>query len=76
MGLDYSIFSTVPYQILSMDLLPYVSQAYSIIIREESHHMMVFNKEERDNAIAFAARPLEKSYIVGHVCNETRHSAT
>lgn len=38
--------------------------------------MVVHNKEERVEAVAFAAYPLDKSSIVCYVCNKARHLAT
>lgn len=59
-----------------MDPLPYVNQAYSIIIREECHRMVVCNKEERAEDVAFAAHLFDKSSVVCHVCNKAGLSAT
>lgn len=56
----------VTSQILTMDHLPFVNQAYSIIILEEGHCIVVHNKEERTEAIAFAVRSIDKSSIFCH----------
>lgn len=62
MGLDDTIFGAVCSNILSMDALPSMNQAYWMIVREECHRTIARGKEDRDDAVSFVAITLKPNY--------------
>lgn len=68
LGLDDSAYSTIISQIVTMDLLPSVNNAYLIVIREERHRIVAKGRDEKTEAVAFAARINEKQSLLCSVC--------
>lgn len=51
-------------QILKMNPLLSVEQAYFVVIREEQHCVVAQDKGSQAEAIAFGARTTEQSYVL------------
>lgn len=69
LDLDNS-FRSIISQILTMNSLPSVDNAYFMVIREERHCIISRDQDSRAEAIAFVARTMEKSYILCSICDK------
>ncbi|XP_012830557.1 PREDICTED: uncharacterized protein LOC105951653 [Erythranthe guttata] len=56
MGLDDMVYGTVRSNILSMEPLPNMNRAYAMIVQEERHRNIARSKEDRGDAVGFAAQ--------------------
>ena len=64
MGLDDSVFETIRSRILSMEQLPTVSKAYSLIMREERYRTIERGQEKGgDITAAFAFQETTKTKV-------------
>ncbi|XP_010257798.1 PREDICTED: uncharacterized protein LOC104597773 [Nelumbo nucifera] len=79
MGLDDTVYGGVCLHILSTKPLPNLNRAYAIVVQEEQVRTMTHAKEEKAEAVAFAAHTgkrqsedRDKNTICTH-CNKTDH---
>lgn len=70
-GLDDIVFNTITSQILEMDQLPTITNAYTMIIKKERCRIVVRNKETRTLAVAFATQPTQKISIFYIFCTKS-----
>lgn len=70
LGLNPSIRAVIS-QILNMNTLLSVDTMYNMIIHKERHVVIAWNQD----AVAFAARVLDKSGLVCNVCHKASHSS-
>ncbi|KAH9717743.1 retrotran gag 3 domain-containing protein [Citrus sinensis] len=73
MGLDDTIYGSVRSNILSIDPLPPLNRAYSLVVQEERVQTITRRKEGHGEPIAFAIR--EKSSVICTHCKKTGHDA-
>lgn len=56
MGLDDGIYATVRPNILSMEPLPNLNRAYSMVIQEERHRAIARSKDDRSDVVGFSTQ--------------------
>lgn len=60
LGFDDSTYSMIITQIVTIDPLPRVNNAYSIIIHNERHHIVARSRDERIDVVAFVVKTNDK----------------
>lgn len=68
LGLDNS-FRIIISQVLNMNPLPSVDNAYSMVIWEERQYVIVRDQDSQVEVVAFVARTTKKSIILCTICN-------